>query len=69
MTDSKYKVCSCGMLVHSGHKDRHIRSWWHRNYAAARLYRKKGLSYAEIARQLNSTRAYVQKMMSRLCPR
>jgi hypothetical protein len=56
---NKTATCSCGATFKVGRDSQHKRSNWHKVARGCRYYRKAGLSYAEIARQVGLSRNYV----------
>jgi hypothetical protein len=63
----KPDICACGLPLpaRAGWRDTHLKSKWHAAGAEAIALRSRGVSYAEIGRQLNLTRAYVRNRLSR----
>lgn len=53
-------TCECGTIVAACQLDRHRRSRWHAKAAKAFELEKRGLSCAEIGRQLGESKAYVR---------
>lgn len=62
---AKLITCSCGELIFTRRKADHEKSKWHAVASTSRLLRAKGMSYAEIARQVGLTRNYVKMRLSR----
>jgi CRP-like cAMP-binding protein len=58
--------CECGKQVKRGYLRYHEESIWHQQYLTAISLRQRGLTFAEIGRQLGMTRAYVSQMFARL---
>lgn len=56
--------CRCGVLVSACQQKRHELSRWHREHATAVELRARGVSPAEIGRQLRLTRAYVGQRLA-----
>lgn len=56
---TKLTTCACGAKFRPGRDRQHRASNWHRVARDARYYRKAGLSYAEIGRQLGLSRMYI----------
>ncbi len=57
---SKVTCGSCGARFNLGRDAQHRASRWHLVARAARAFRKRGIPYAEIARQLGLSRFYIQ---------
>lgn len=60
---TKVTCTDCGGLYNRGRVAQHLASTWHRVANLARRYRKVGVSYAEVARQLRLSRYYVAKKL------
>jgi len=59
-------ICECGMSISHGQKTRHRQGEWHRKRMKAIELRARGFSFAEIARQLGFTRAYVAQKFNQM---
>lgn len=57
------KCTLCGGLYNAGRTAQHEAARWHKVAVLARRYRKMGLSYAEIGRQLRLSRYYISKKL------
>lgn len=57
------KCTGCGGQFNLGRDAQHNRSRWHLHARTARMFRKAGVSYSEIARQLQLSRYYVAKKL------
>jgi len=55
--------CRCGDMITPGNQDRHEKGWWHRNFEKCWELHDRGLTFAEIGRQLGATRVYVRVKM------
>lgn len=53
--------CACGDWITRPHRPRHKVGWWHRHHLEVRRLLGRGLSCAEIGRQLGVGRAYVHR--------
>jgi hypothetical protein len=62
----KKQRCHCGLEVVPTHMTRHATGLWHERYKDIIALRKRGLTYAEIARQIRSSRAYVRLMFKKV---
>ena len=62
--DSKHATrrCFCGVDITNTHLARHNAGIWHKMHKELIALRKRGLTYAEIARQIRSSRMYVRHM-------
>lgn len=54
-------TCECGLTITAGQRTRHRQGAWHQKRAQAQELRSRGFSFAEIARQLGFTRAYISQ--------
>ena len=59
--DKDFTRCQCGMWLSPAQLKRHKRGVWHAKFVRAQELRERGLTFAEIARQLGVTRAYVSQ--------
>jgi hypothetical protein len=59
--DKDFKKCRCGMWLSPAQLSRHKEGIWHGKASHAKELRGRGLSFAEIARQLGVTRAYISQ--------
>jgi DNA-binding CsgD family transcriptional regulator len=53
--------CVCGLPISPGQQARHELGRWHRAASEAHHLRSHGLSFADIARNLGLSRAYVSQ--------
>lgn len=58
--------CACGVLIAACQRTRHDASRWHVAWERAAELRARGVTPAEIARQLRLTRAYVGQRLKGL---
>lgn len=56
---TRFLKCSCGEMIFTRRKADHEKSRWHAVANECRLLRAKGMTYAEIARQVGLKRNYV----------
>lgn len=60
--------CACGDHIARARFARHRASVWCRRQADVQLFLTRGLSHAEIARQLGVSRAWVNRKLNRRKP-
>jgi hypothetical protein len=53
------KLCTCGMKVTVSHLPRHYKGLWHTRYLELNDLKKRGMSFAEIGRQMKVSRVYI----------
>lgn len=57
------KRCECGLVISPGNRWRHERSVWHQRFREVDEMLARGLSQAEVGRQLGVTRMYVGRYL------
>jgi AraC-like DNA-binding protein len=66
MTKKKVVQCSCGLVIMAPYLKNHEKTMWHQMAPQALELKDRGLTFAEIARQLGVTRAYIQQRFKKL---
>ena len=57
-----FYLCSCGRRVKPAGRSKHEAGVWHRQYRDILSMQERGLSYAEIGRQVGVSRVYIGTM-------
>ena len=68
---TKYRLIrceECGLPYTYPQRTRHLNGMWHKHRLKAIALRERGLSIAEIARQLGFTRAYISQKFAKKEP-
>ena len=58
--------CSCGRWVITAGKIKHETGRWHKEHERFKELRAKGLTFAEIGRQLGVSRVFVREMFAEI---